>query len=128
MKNKTIKIDNEELELKIYNYVNNSRLAILLYSNGELFSDLTINLSEYPICDIDEGFINSNLNCKNINGINYIDEFKKEGIIKESYGFIPYNLGTYEYVSFDLDKLKEYDPEGLDKFYKELDKEMEINI
>ena len=27
-------------------------------------------------------------------------------------------MGKYEYVKFDLDKLKEYDPDGIEKFYE----------
>lgn len=128
--NKTIKTRSGERILKVFNYLNNSRLAILLYDNDEYCDDLTINLADFPVSDIDEGFISGDLNNTNEKGINYIDVFKKEGIIKESYGFIPYNYGSYEYVKFDLEKLKEYDPKGIDKFYKELDKNntMDINI
>lgn len=41
---------------------------------------------------------------------------KKEGIIKEIFCEEKYNLGTYDYVAFDLKKLRPYDPDGFDKF------------
>jgi len=102
--------------LKVYNYNSNSRLAIIIYEpDGELWNDLTINLPEFFLSDIDEGFINGDYNTKEKNIVDY---FKKIGIIKESYGLRNYNMGKYEYVKFDLDKLKEYDPDGIEKFYE----------
>jgi len=102
--------------LKVYNYNSNSRLAIFIYEpDGELWNDLTINLPEFFLSDIDEGFINGDYNTKEKNIVDY---FKKIGIIKESYGLRNYNMGKYEYVKFDLDKLKEYDPDGIEKFYE----------
>ena len=55
---------------------------------------------------------------------------KKAGIIKESYGFIRYNMGSYEKVRFDLDKIKEYDPEGLKEYLEmwEVSEELDIKI
>lgn len=79
-----------------------------------------------PIADIDEGFLNGDINCINTKGVNYTDVFRELGIIAESYGFIPYNYGTYEYVRFDLDKLKEYDPKGVDEYYKLHKKDKDI--
>ncbi len=38
-----------------------------------------------------------------------ITTLKDIGIIKKSYGFVKHNYGKYEYVKFDLEKLKEYD-------------------
>ena len=66
--------------LKVYNYNSNSRLAIFIYEpDGELWNDLTINLPEFFLSDIDEGFINGDYNTKEKNIVDY---FKKIGIIK----------------------------------------------
>lgn len=103
--------------LKVYDYEYNSRLAILIYNpDGELWSDLTINLPEFFIADMDEGFINGDLNFINRKGVTMVDALKELGIIKESYGLRSYNMGKYEYVKFDLEKLKEYDPDGVKNF------------
>jgi len=113
--------------LKVCNYMDNSRLAILLCDLKDGYSDdLTINLPEYGIEAIDEGFINGDLNRINHKGINVVDTFKELGIIKESYGFYPYNYGNYEYVKFDLEKLREYDIQGVKEF-EEQSKNIEID-
>ncbi len=83
-----------------------------------------------PICSIDEGFINGDINHVNSKGENLVDTLKDLGIIKESYGFIPYNMGSYEYVKFDMDKIKEYDPKGLKEFTNKntMDESIDIKI
>lgn len=111
MKN-TIKINDEDYKLLVTDYANNGRLAIFLYDlNDEPYSDITINLPELPISDNSEGYLNGDINNSHFN---IIPKLKELGIIKESYGFLPYNMGTYEYVKFDLEKLKEYDSKGID--------------
>ena len=103
-----------DLTLKIYSYTNNKRIAILLYAeDGELFDDLTINLSDFMIQDESEGFINDFINSSEFD---IVEKLKKSKVIEESFGSRNYNMGKYEYVKFNLDKLKEYDPEGLEKF------------
>jgi len=116
-KNKNLSTPFGKKILKVYNYEDNSRLAILIYNtDGELWSDLTVNLPELYIADIDEGFINSDLMYIKRKGINIIDTFKELGIIKESYGLRLYNYSKCEYVKFDLDKLKEYDADGVKNY------------
>lgn len=44
---------------------------------------------------------------------------KKCGIISKTYGMVKYKYETFEYVNFDLEKLKEYDKIGVKKFIKE---------
>lgn len=102
------------LSLNIFTYCNNNRLALQLYTeDGELFDDLTINLSNFLIADIDEGFLNSFINSKEFDIVSIL---KKEGTISESYGLRNYNFGQYEYVKFNLENLKQYDPKGFKKF------------
>lgn len=117
MKNKKINDKYGKIDLEVYNYTNN-RIAIILYVDGEEWDDLTINLPEYFLRSKDEGFINGDVNSTDPENINYVTPLKELGIIKKSYGFVKYNLGKYEHVKFDLEKLKEYDPIGVEKYYK----------
>lgn len=114
---KTIKTKYGDLTLKVDSYSNNKRLAVLLYTqDGELFDDLTINLSDEFIVDIDGAFINDSINSSEFD---VVDILKNEGIIEESYGFRNYNFGKYELVRFNSDKLEEYDKEGYMNFLKQ---------
>ena len=115
MESKKVKSEHGDLDLKIYNYDSNGRLAILLYKeDGELYSDLTINLHDMIINSTGEAYLSSDMQSlsKKI-----IDDLKKDGVIEKSMGFYKYNYGEYELVRFNLDKLKEYDPDGFEKFY-----------
>ena len=109
-------------------YQNNNRIAIISYfandndlsdyefDDNDLFADITINLN-LPINNYDEGFINADINYREL-GI--VDLLKKEGIIEKSYGMKKYNMGSYEHVKFNLEKLKEYDPFGVDNYLDSL--------
>lgn len=123
MKNKIISTPYGDKNIKVYDYVNGNRLAIFLTDDEGDFSDITVNLTDTIINDIDEGFINSNFDTDN--GRKFIDKLKTMGIIKHSYGFINYNMGSYELVKFDLDKLKEYDKVGVNKY---INKVLDLNI
>ena len=117
---KKLKTPYGDLIVKAYSYQNNGRLAILLYTeDGELFEDLTINLSNMMTLEIDEGFISSDIELINNEKFNIIDTLEKLNIIKENYGKKQYNIGRYTHVRFNLDVLKEYDSEGIEKFLKE---------
>lgn len=80
------------------------------------FDDLTINLTNTTISDMSEGFINNDINPRDNNQYNIVKNLKKVGVIKKSYGFTRYNYSEFEYVKFDLKKLKEYDINGLNEF------------
>ena len=123
MKNKIISTPYGDNNIKVYDYVNGNRLAIFLTDDEGDFSDITVNLTDTIINDIDEGFINSNFDTEN--GRKFIDKLKEIGIISYSYGFIKYNMGSYELVKFDLDKLKEYDKVGVNKY---INKVLDLNI
>lgn len=111
---KTIASKYGHLFLDVLQYQNNNRIAIISYfaNDNDLFADITINLN-LPINNYDEGFINADINHKEF-GI--VDLLKKEGIIEKSYGMKKYNMGSYELVKFNLEKLKEYDYAGVEKF------------
>lgn len=113
MNKKFLKLNEKNIQLKILNYATNGRLAILLYTDDDnYYGDLTINLSDFILMGFDEAFISADLDDK------FIDILKRKNIIEESYGKRKYNMGHYEHVRFNLDKLKEYDPEGLEKSLK----------
>jgi len=114
-----IKTPYGDLELKAFSYPN-KRLALLLYmEDGELFDDLTINLP-YITIQNDEGFINSNIEMINTDEFNITKLLTDLGIIKASYGYTQYNFGSYDYVKFDLDVLKNYDKRGITKYLKQI--------
>lgn len=123
----TIKLRNDEdYYIVVTSYQDNGRLALFLYDeNKEPYSDITINLPDMPITDIDEGFINGDFQSV---AKDMVDELKTKGIIKDSFGFIPYNYGNYEYVKFDLEKLKEFDSIGISEIVNSINKDINIGI
>ena len=44
---------------------------------------------------------------------------------KEVQGTHKYNYGEYDLVTFDLEKLKEYDPDGVEKYEQYIGEEIE---
>lgn len=125
MRNK-ININGEDFILHVTKYSNNGRLAIFLYNEHyEPYADVTINLPELPISEINEGFISGDLqDCVP----ELLKGLKDKGFIKESFGFLPYNYGNYEYVKFDLDKLKEFDSIGVFEVINSVDRNINIGI
>ena len=109
---KSLNFNDEELFFKINSYLHNNRLAILCYTENELFSDITINLPEESINSYDEGFIAPiNKDC------GLYQELINCGIIKEIIKKnVPYNMGKYDLVKFDMNVLKEYDPKGYENY------------
>lgn len=117
---KILKFKKRELFLEVSPYLNGGNLAILAYTKEDIYGDITINLNGYSV-DKDEGFINSitkdsGLEKKLIN----------EGIIKEVITTVNHNMGKYDFVSFDMEKLKEYDPKGTKKYLNEKENEEEF--
>ena len=66
-----------------------------------------------PIFSVSGGFINPKINNSRNN---IIQVLRNIGIIKSYYGGILYNYGCYDWVRFDLEKLKEYDKKGVEKY------------
>ena len=102
----------EMVSLEVSRY-NNNRLYVgmMRYKSGypELFADITVNIVEYPL-EINEAFINGDISQ---DVINLIEE-------NELGELLPYTVqsgyGKYNVVAFDLDKLAEFDPEGIAEF------------
>lgn len=117
-KQKTLKFKNNELFLQVSKYANSENLAILAYTKEDIYGDITINLNGYFV-DEDEGFINSITKDSGLEKV-----LIEVGIVKEVITNVKYNMGKYDLVVFDMEKLKEYDPKGIEK-YKELSEEFE---
>lgn len=116
---KTLKFKEEELFLEVGQYRNEGNLAILAYTKEELYGDITINLLGFSV-NKDEGFINSITKDSGLE-----KELIKAGIIKKVVKTVKYNMGKYDLVVFDLEKLKEYDFSGIEKYQKENEEELE---
>lgn len=107
MKAKTFKFDGENLSLQISRYANNDRLAILAFTQDEPYADITINLPAYSV-EKNEGFIDALAKDTGLE-----QKLIDKGIIKEVITTVNYNMGKYDCVSFDMEKLKEYDLVGV---------------
>lgn len=118
-KKKTIKFKEKELFLQVSQYRSNGNLAILAYTEEELFGDVTINLPGYWL-DEDEGFINALTK-----DLGLEEKLIEQGIIKEITATVNYNMGKYDLAVFDMEKLKKYDLVGVMQYQKENQEEYE---
>lgn len=105
----------EVVSLEVSRYNNNDRLYVGMtsYTAGypEPFADITVNIVEY-LLNPNEAFINGDIGQ---DVINLIEE-------NELGKLLPYTVqsgyGKYNAVAFDLDKLAEFDPDGIAEFKK----------
>ena len=105
----------EEIILQVRSYGAEGRLFIGMAKPGEeeaSYGDLTVNLS-YEEVEVNEAFI-SDFACKY--KLKFIRKYKL-GKVQQRVGHSGYC--TYRLVQFDLKKLAEYDPEGVEKFLAE---------
>lgn len=125
IKRKKIKLNDELiLTLNVNYYAYGGGLAIQLYDGADLWADLTINLTGMLKPDINYAFLTGDL--YTTNGKKLIKKLKDKGIINESQGLIQYNMGRYELVGFDMEKLREYDPIGVSNYLEDMPEE-ELN-
>lgn len=121
---KAIKFKEENLYLEVGEYFNTGRISILAYTKNDFYGDITKNLPFSFLEDEQKGgFINQYTKSDGLE-----QKLKDEGIIKKIVGKEKYNMETYDEVIFDLEKLKEYDREGVDKYlenFKENEEEFE---
>lgn len=120
MKEKTLKFKENELFLRVGRYKNTGNIAILAYTEEDLYGDITINLSGFSV-DKDEGFINSITKDSGLE-----QKLIKEGIIEEVITTVNQNMGKYDMVVFNMEKLKEYDPTGVQKYNEVMEDEEEF--
>ncbi len=128
MSKKIIEFNQGKATLEVDSYAYDLRLCINveMVDDYESFGSITIDLHDCYLRDSAEGFIDNSVSS---NEFDLIPKLKELGIIKESYGRINYNYGSYEYVKFDLEKLKEYDKDGVEKFIfisKEIGRDINI--
>ncbi|MCC8043994.1 MAG: DUF4313 domain-containing protein [Clostridiales bacterium] len=115
----TLKFDwqfgEEEVSLRVASYMNNNGLYIGLFSRTEYglepFGDMTVNL---PVSDIvplksNEAYINGDMS-KDL--LTFIQK-NKLGTVLPEVGYSGY--GQYAKVAFDMDRLKEFDPVGVER-------------
>ncbi len=124
MERKTIKSRKDDIYLDVCNYENNNRLAILAtkVKNGEYYGDITVNAPEICLLN-NEVLLNDDFrNC----APSFIKKLRELGIIEESLGYARVNFSELEIVRIDFEKLKEYDPKGLEKALKNINKHYKI--
>ena len=114
--------------LDVLTYVHGNRLCIYLecverddwsddYVYTEPYSELTVNLQGCGPLDVDEAYI-----CGD--GQEYLLNFileNKLGEVTDRWGHS--GMGAYPVVKFDMEKLHEYDPEGVSLYLKDADTE-----
>ena len=110
----------EDLYLKIANYSYGNRIYIRVDTLEEPYADLTINLPDLMLPDEDYIFVNGDMT----KDLRKFLEQKK--IISETIYTYPYNLGKYDMVKVDFDKLKEYDPNGFEDYENYKDNGIEL--
>lgn len=121
---KFLKFKNKKIYINVYEYADNNRLAVMADLEEEPYADITINLANRPLLNnYDYGFINNDTkNC----GLE--KKLIKEGIIKNVVCIVSYNYGIYDLVHFDIEKLREYDPEGVEKYIRNFETRLRDEI
>ena len=101
--------NDEEYNLVVRSYADNDRLCLML-ENEEGYCAITTNILPLPTKNIEYVFINDL--CKH-SGL-------EELLINEGFltriDAIPFNYEVLDFVKVDLDKIKEYDPDGFKEF------------
>lgn len=118
--NKTIKFKGNELFIKVSKYRSNGNLAITAYTDEEPYGDITVNLPGMFLWD-NSGFINSNTKDSGLE-----KKLFSLGIIEELINRVQYNYGKYDQVSFNMEKLKEYDSKGVEEYLASIEDEEEF--
>ena len=109
------KYGTEDVTIHVDYYSSNGKLyvGILTEEDGieELFSDVTINIPSYDLA-ADEGFI-----CGDISDelIEFIERYELGKVLPFT---AKAGYSTYKAVKFDLDRLAEYDPDGVARYKK----------
>lgn len=107
------KYGTEEVSITVSAYASRSRLyvGLVTYEDGfqELFCDITKNLPEYSLGK-NEAFIAHDLNDE-------LMDFIAENKLGKDLGYsMPSGFCRYRAVAFDLERLREFDPEGVAEY------------
>ena len=116
---RTLNFKGKKLFMDVYQYRNNDRLGIYAYTRKEAYGMVTINLSGLSV-NKNEEFIESNTKDSGLE-----QKLIDEGIIKKVKRTVKYNMGKYDLVVFDMEKLKEFDPSGVKEYQEENIEEFE---
>ena len=105
----------ETVSLHVDSYVHGKGLYIGMTNYGEdgpePFTDMTVNIPGYSL-EPNEAFISGNIS-KNL-----LEFIKENKLGKKQPYTVKSGYGNYAVVAFDLDKLKEFDPKGIEEFKK----------
>lgn len=126
MNKKSIVFSFEEKEIECFlsvgTYLNNNRLYLGLETDSSFFDDITINLPEISLTSDSMVFLNSDLS-KDIKKV-----LLKEGILSSYLYSQQYNYGNYDCYFVDLDKIREYDPDGYIDFERSNNMDGDYNV
>lgn len=108
----------EEYYIMVSSYRNNNRLCINITDRSDndireevdYIANITINVPEISIDKINQVYLSNDIS----DGVKY--KLLDNGIISRTIKTIEYNLDKYSLVEVDLEKLKEYDKEGVEEF------------
>jgi len=117
MKRPIAKINNKEIYLDIGNYENDKSLYLgLVDDKGKLYDEITINLKDMPNIAMNYIYINNKIS----DGL--VDYLKDKKIISDTLMYKRHSSGSYELVKVDLDELRYYDNDSVDRFEDIYDK------
>lgn len=116
---RTLDFKGKKLFMDVYQYRNNDRLGIYAYTRKEPYGMVTTNLSGMAIKK-NEGFIESFAKDSGLE-----QKLIDEGIIKKVKKTVKYNMEKYDLAVFDMEKLKEFDPSGVEEYQEENIEEFE---
>ena len=108
---KTLNFKGDELYIEVGQYMNNNRIAVCACTEEDYYGDITKNLPNAILENENGGFISEYIKTSGLE-----DRLLKEGIIEKVIGTVQYNMGQYDEVLFNLEKLKEYDRKGVERF------------
>ncbi len=101
----------EKYYLQVGSYYNSNRLAITVCKdNDEYVEDITVNQPLVELKDDNQILLSNHIS----NGVKYL--LLDRGIISKTLEIKEYGNIKYQVVNVDLEKLKEYDMEGVESF------------
>ena len=101
----------ERYYLQVGSYYNSNRLAITVCKdNDEYVEDITVNQPLVELKDDNQILLSNHIS----NGVKYL--LLDRGIISKTSEIKEYGNIKYQVVNVDLEKLKEYDKEGVESF------------
>lgn len=101
----------ERYYLQVGSYYNSNRLAITVCKdNDEYVEDITVNQPLVELKDDNQILLSNHIS----NGVKYL--LLDRGIISKTLEIKEYGNIKYQVVNVDLEKLKEYDKEGVESF------------